>query len=134
MFFAQAIRANLDLVLISILAAFFLFLLVIFSVAFGTLRLWLQCFLSGGQVSLFQLIMMKFRRVKVKAIVECRIMSVQAGHPIPVAQLESAYLSGADVAMATRGYIDAKTSGKDFTFEELVDAERSDTLAKLLNK
>ena len=112
-----------------------LFILLLFFVAFMTyFKPWLQAYMSGAQVSLFDLLGMSFRKIKISTIVDCRIMSVQAGFPVSVNELQSGYLSGADVEMVTLAYIDAKKSGKDFSFEELVDAERSESLAKMLNK
>jgi len=60
-------------------------------------------------------------------------MSVQAGVPVNMRELESAYLSGADVTTVTLAHIDAHKSGKEFTFQELVNANRSERLAEILN-
>ena len=113
-------------------------LLCFFAVVFFSFqqifRLWLQAFMSQANVPLFELIGMKLRRMDAKLVVDCRIMSVQAGHPVSMRDLQIAQLSGADLEMVTRAWIDAQTSGKDFTFEELVEAERSQTLAKLLGQ
>ena len=101
-------------------------------IAVSFIRTWARAFFSGAGISLADIVGMKLRRTDSNLIVDCRIMSVQAGTPIPTKQIESAHLSGADAILATRAYIDAAKSGKEFTFQELVDANRSEKLAEML--
>ncbi len=131
---ADDLKFDPSIILIVAIIVLLFFALLVFFLFFGTARLWLRGFLSHAQVSLIQLIAMRLRKVDANVIMTSRIMSVQAGHPIPVNELEVAFLSGANVPLVTQAYVDSNKSGKDFTFEELVDADLSDTLAKLLNK
>jgi uncharacterized protein YqfA (UPF0365 family) len=54
------------------------------------LKSWVQAFMSGAQVSMFDLLGMSFRKIKILTIVDCRIMSVQAGFPVSVNELQIA--------------------------------------------
>ena len=56
--------------------------------------LWLQAYLAGARISLFQIIAMRFRKVNPAVIVRCRIMGVQADIPLDTKPLEAHYLAG----------------------------------------
>src|SRR5262249_10126977 len=55
-------------------------------------NLWLQGFMAGASVSLFDLIGMRLRKVDSRQIVLSKISGVQAGLDISTKQLESHYL------------------------------------------
>ncbi len=127
------ILSQANTVIIIVAAVFigvvFLTLLIVFLTFF---RLWLQAFLSGRPIPLFQLIGMKIRRVPGRLIVESGIAASQAGYPIPWSELETAYLRGVDLNKVTLAFITAKRRDDPFTFEELVDAESEQRLADLI--
>ena len=54
-------------------------ILVIFAVFMSYFRWWIQSFLTGAGVSLWDLIGMTFRKVKASIIVPSKIMATQAG-------------------------------------------------------
>ena len=82
-------------------------LLIIFLFAFQYIGLWLQAWVSGAPVRFIDLVMMRFRKVKPKLIVENRITAKKAGIELSTAQLESHYLAGGHVTGVTRAVIAA---------------------------
>ncbi|MBI4578289.1 MAG: flotillin-like FloA family protein, partial [Planctomycetes bacterium] len=61
------------------------------------LGLWFQAFMSNANVSIFDLIGMRFRKVDSRSIVLSRIRAVKAGLDISVNDLETHYLAGGRV-------------------------------------
>ena len=56
--------------------------------------LWLQAIFTGTRTRLFDLVMMSLRKVNPQTIVQCRIMSVQAGiADVSIKALEAQYLA-----------------------------------------
>ncbi|MDP7029404.1 MAG: flotillin-like protein FloA [Phycisphaerales bacterium] len=82
-------------------------LLIVFLFVFQYFGLWLQAWISGARVRFIDLIMMRFRKVKPKLIVENRITAKKAGIELTTAQLESHYLAGGHVTAVTRAVIAA---------------------------
>ncbi len=127
---------SLDFSVVAII--FGLVLLVILLVLLVTMlafvRPWLQAFLSGCPVSVFQLIGMRPRKVNPNKIISVGIATTQGRHPVGWAELERAYLQGIDIEKVATAYVIARERGDNFTFEELVDAERESRLDKLLNR
>ncbi len=85
-------------------------ILVIFAVFMSYFRWWIQSFLTGAGVSLWDLIGMTFRKVKASIIVPSKIMATQAGLNDPemtTRALEAHYLAGGNVPMVVRSLIAA---------------------------
>ena len=92
--------------------------------AFGRLfDLWLRSFLAGAPVSVVELLAMRLRKIPPREIVRLRIMAVQSGVPLTTAQLQSAYLRGADVERSVLAFIRAKETGQQVTWEELLSTD-----------
>ena len=108
--------------------------MVLLVIVLAFFRPWLQAFLSGCPVSVFQLIGMRLRKVNPNKIIPVGIAATQGGHPVGWAELERAYLQGIDIEKVAMAYVTARERGNNFTFEELVDAERESRLDKLLNR
>src|SRR5260370_19829869 len=66
------------------------FFLIIF---FSFLRLWIQCFLTGARISIFDLVGMKLRNVHYAMIVRNKIALVRAGGKISTQEMEDHFLS-----------------------------------------
>ena len=102
-----------------IVVAFILFFVLILTNYFG---LWIQSFLTGADISIFDLFGMTFRKVNTKAIVRGRIMAAQAGLEDPdltSKALEAHYLAGGNVAQVIRALIAAKKAKTiSLTFRE----------------
>jgi uncharacterized protein YqfA (UPF0365 family) len=108
-------------VLLFALAALFLLMALVMLLLFAKLfRLWLQAFLSGAGIPVVRMIGMMLRRTPVQKIVQLRIMGVQAGVPVDVDQIESAFLAGVDAERAVLAMIHAKQTGQDVTWEDLI--------------
>src|SRR5438105_11814690 len=61
------------------------------------LNLWIQCVLTGADISIFNLLWMKLRKVNYDMIVKQKIALVQAGVTVSTAEMEAHFLSGGNV-------------------------------------
>ncbi|MBI3823638.1 MAG: flotillin-like protein FloA [Planctomycetes bacterium] len=61
------------------------------------LNLWVQCVLTGADISIFNLLWMKLRKVNYDLIVKQKIALVQAGVTVSTSEMEAHFLSGGDV-------------------------------------
>jgi uncharacterized protein YqfA (UPF0365 family) len=118
-------------------------LVVLFIVA-QFFRLWLQAFMSNADVSLFDLIGMRLRRVDPGIIVIAKIQLVKAGiHEISVNDLESHYLAGGRVTNVSRAMIAAnraaieldwkKACAIDLAGRDIVDAVNTSVNPKVID-
>src|SRR5436853_7733966 len=82
------------LVGLGVLLLFGLFFVIVF---FSFLRLWIQCFLTGAKIGIWDLVGMKLRNVDYAMIVRQKIALVQAGVKVSTQELEAHYLSRGDV-------------------------------------
>src|SRR5438067_1696285 len=85
-----------------------IFFLVIF---FSFLRLWIQCFLTGAKISIWDLIGMKLRNVDYGMIVRQKISLVQAGVKVSTQEMEAHYLSRGNVPKTAAAVIAAHKAG-----------------------
>ncbi len=82
-------------------------------------RLWLQAYMSNADVSLFDLIGMRLRKVDPMTIVVARIQLVKSGiHDISVNDLESHYLAGGRVTNVSRAMIAANRAVIDLDWKK----------------
>ncbi|MCI0357193.1 MAG: flotillin-like FloA family protein, partial [Planctomycetaceae bacterium] len=86
-------------------------LLIIVAVFANYFRLWIQSFLTGAGITIFDLIGMTFRKVNKDVIVKSKIMAVQAGldedQGMTSKALEAHYLAGGNVPLVVRSLIAA---------------------------
>src|SRR5262249_4678707 len=87
-----------------------IFFLVIF---FSFLRLWIQCFLTGAKISIWDLIGMKLRNVDYSMIVRQKIALVQAGVKVATQDMEAHYLAQGNVPKTATAVIAAHKAGFD---------------------
>jgi uncharacterized protein YqfA (UPF0365 family) len=81
-------------------------------------NLWLQAFVTRSRVSILSLIAMSFRKVNARAIIESKIMAVQAGlPPISTQALEAHYLAGGNVRRVIQALIVAHRAKIDLDWE-----------------
>jgi uncharacterized protein YqfA (UPF0365 family) len=96
-----------------IVAVIVLFVLLIIVAVFANyFRLWIQSFLTGAGITIFDLIGMTFRKVNKDVIVKSKIMAVQAGldeeqEGMTSKALEAHYLAGGNVPLVIRSLIAA---------------------------
>src|ERR1700737_4404506 len=60
---------------------------------FSFLRLWVQCLLTGAQISILDLVGMKLRNVDYAMIVRQKIALIQASVKVSTREMEAHYLS-----------------------------------------
>jgi uncharacterized protein YqfA (UPF0365 family) len=111
--------------------AFMLLNVMFFMTFFST---WLKAFTSGTPVMILDLIGMRMRGTDFKAVVRALIVARQGDVIIPPAEIEKAWVQGVDLERVTLAIIQAKKDNMDVTFQELVDADLDDRLARLLEE
>src|SRR4051794_15595646 len=88
------------------------FLLIVVAVFANYFRLWIQSFLTGAGITIWDLIGMTFRKVNKDVIVKSKIMAVQAGldddQGITSKALEAHYMAGGKVPLGVWGLFAAK--------------------------
>src|SRR6266436_643099 len=119
MFFAQTagdwfMEHKWMLIIGGILLIFVIFFLVIF---FSFLRLWIQCFLTGAKISIWDLIGMKLRNVDYSMIVRQKIALVQAGVKMSTQEMEAHYLSRGNVPKTAAAVIAAHKASIDLPWK-----------------
>ncbi|MCA9126937.1 MAG: flotillin-like protein FloA [Planctomycetales bacterium] len=81
-------------------------------VSSGYFSLWLQAYFSGARISLFELVLMSMRKSNPSAIVQCKVMAVQAGlAALSTSAIEAQYLAGGNIHRVTRALIAANRAG-----------------------
>jgi len=110
---AQADAATMWQIAAVIGAVMLLFvLLVVVAVFANYFRLWIQSFLTGAGISIWDLIGMTFRKVNKDVIVKSKIMAVQAGideeQGLTSKALEAHYMAGGNVPLVIRSLIAAR--------------------------
>lgn len=113
---------------------FLVFLGFAFIIFFSLIKPWLQAFTAGCPIALFQIVGMKMRRINPNQIIPHGIAASQAGHPVSWNELESAFLQGVDIEKAVMTYVSTSKQGKDYTFQDVVDAEQASRLEDLLDQ
>ncbi len=119
-------------------------LFVILSVIAQFFRLWLQAYMSNAEVSMFDLIGMRLRRVDASTIVIAKIQLNKAAiHDVSVNDLESHYLAGGRVTNVSRAMIAAnraalnldwrKGCAIDLAGRDIVDAVNTSVNPKVID-
>ena len=108
---------------IAILLLFVCFIgLVVFAIFMSYFNLWIQSFLTGAGIRIWDLVGMTFRKVNASIIVRSKIMAVQAGlgrTEITTKALEAHYLAGGNVPLVIRSLVAAnKAKMIKLTFRE----------------
>src|SRR5436190_653966 len=102
--------AVISLVALVIILIFVGILMVVF---FSFLRLWVQCFLTGAQISILDLIGMKLRNVDYAMIARQKIALVRAGVKISTQEMEDHFLARGNVPKTALAVIAAHKAGID---------------------
>ncbi|MBI1830339.1 MAG: flotillin-like protein FloA [Planctomycetes bacterium] len=80
-------------------------------VFFSFLSIWVQCVLTGADISIFSLLWMKLRKINYEMIVKQKIALVQAGVVVSTAEMEAHFLSGGNVERVAAAVIAAQKAG-----------------------
>lgn len=116
---------------------------VLLFVFLGFLNLWIQCVLTGAQISIWNLLWMKLRKVNFELIVKEKIALVQAGVKVGTSELEALYLSGGNVQKTSLAVIAAHKAGIDLPWataaaidlagRDVLDAVRTSVNPKVID-
>jgi uncharacterized protein YqfA (UPF0365 family) len=106
----------MDFSVIVIIAAL-IAILVVGIIVLNFFGLWFQALMSKADVSLVQLIGMRFRKVPAKAIVESKIMGIKAGLELGTEDLEAHYMAGGHVQRVVQALIAADKANIPLTFK-----------------
>lgn len=103
--------------------ALILFLLAVGLIAlwvllyFVPIGLWFSALISGVHVSLIQLILMRWRKVPPRVIVEAMIESTKAGLKLNRDELEAHYLAGGRISQVVHALVSAGKANIDLDFK-----------------
>ncbi len=103
---------SLILILVSLIV-----LVVVGMILLNFFGLWFQALMSKADVSLVQLIGMRFRKVPAKSIVESKIMGIKAGLELGTEDLEAHYMAGGHVQRVVQALIAADKANIPLTFK-----------------
>ena len=113
MFWLLAADNNDIFYVIAVLLAvmFLIVVLIVIAVFANYFRLWVQSYMTGANISIWDLIGMTFRKVNKDVIVKSKIMAVQAGldedEGLTSKALEAHYMAGGNVPLVIRALIAA---------------------------
>ena len=109
------------LVMVAIIAVIVILALIFFAVFARFISLYIQCWMTGADISLPHLVMMTIRKVNPAIIVRAKIIAVQAGltevYQISTRDLESHYLAGGNVPNVIRALVAAKKANIDLDWQ-----------------
>jgi uncharacterized protein YqfA (UPF0365 family) len=105
----------MDLPIITLAIIIVVAVLILFF--FLPIPLWLSARFANVDVSLIQLVLMRFRRVPPSTIVSALVMGHKAGIPIERDLLEAHYLAGGNVDRVVRALISADKANIDLNFK-----------------
>lgn len=97
-------------VLIAVVIIVAVIVLIVFVFLIQFLGLWIQAFMSNANVTMADMIGMKFRKVDIRTVVINRIRAVKAGMDIPTNALETHYLAGGRVSNVVSALIAARAA------------------------
>jgi uncharacterized protein YqfA (UPF0365 family) len=86
-------------------------LIVIVSLIFSFISVWIKAFLNGAPVGIINLIAMKFGGVPYGLVVEARINAVKSGINLTTDQISAHYLAGGNVVPTIQALIAAQKAG-----------------------
>ncbi len=107
------LKFDTDIIWFILAAIAGLVFLVFVFIFFSFIRLWIQSLLTGANISIFNLVGMKLRKVNYEMIVNQKIALVQAGVRITTEDLESHFLAGGKVPRTAAAVIAAHKAGLD---------------------
>jgi uncharacterized protein YqfA (UPF0365 family) len=120
----------------AVLGVVFLFVFLSF------LNLWIQCVLTGANISLLAMIRMKLRKVDYEMIVKQKIAMVQAGAKVATSELEAHFLAGGNVQRTALAVINAHNASIDLPWRtaaaidlagrDVLDAVRTSVYPKVI--
>ena len=112
------------------LVGLLILLVVLVLILLKFINLWVQAYMSGTKIGLFQLVGMSLRKVNPTVIVRGAISATQAGIPLNVRDLEAHYLAGGRILNVVQALIAADRAdlGLDFRQAAAIDLAGRDVL------
>lgn len=101
--------------LIMVLGGFILFFILMYYVPVG---LWFTAIISGVKVSIFDLILMRIRKVPPSIIINSSITATKAGLKLTTSELETHYMAGGNVPNVIRALISAEKANINLSFKQ----------------
>jgi uncharacterized protein YqfA (UPF0365 family) len=118
--------------MIIIVAVMTLMVVIVLAAGYQYVGLWLRAVSSGLPIAFLDIVGMQLRRINPRVVIRAMIMARQGGVDVSCKDMQRAYLQGADLEKIALALIEAKKQGIDITFDELLDADRSDRLGEKL--
>jgi uncharacterized protein YqfA (UPF0365 family) len=116
--------------------------IVLVFVFLSFLNLWVQCVLTGADISIWSLLWMKLRKVNYEMVVKQKIALVQAGVTVSTSEMEAHYLSGGDLEKTAFAVIAAHKANINLTWataaainlagRDVIDAVRTSVNPKVI--
>ncbi len=101
--------------LVIVLLGFVFFFILMYYVPVG---LWFTAIISGVKVSIFDLILMRIRKVPPSIIINSAITATKAGLHLSTSELETHYMAGGNVPNVIRALISAEKANIVLTFKQ----------------
>ena len=109
------------MMMIVIIAIVLILALIMFAIFARFISLYIQCWMTGANISITNLVFMSLRKVNPAVIVRAKIIAVQAGlqdvYQITTRDLESHYLAGGNVPNVIRALVAAKKANIDLDWQ-----------------
>lgn len=107
--------------MIVVIAVVLILALIMFAIFARFISLYIQCWMTGANISITHLVFMSLRKVNPAVIVRAKIIAVQAGlqevYQITTRDLESHYLAGGNVPNVIRALVAAKKANIDLDWQ-----------------
>jgi uncharacterized protein YqfA (UPF0365 family) len=101
--------------LLIVFGSIILFFIIMYYVPVG---LWFTAIISGVKVTIFDLILMRIRKVPPSTIINSAITATKAGLQLSVRELETHYLAGGNVPNVIRALISAEKANINLSFKQ----------------
>ncbi len=115
---APLAAAGVSVGLIVLLVIIAIVVFVVFITVAQVFKLWLQALSAGADISMWNLIGMRLRRVDANVITKAKVSLVQAGLKITTPQLESHFMAGGRVPNVTRAMIAAHRAAIELSWDQ----------------
>jgi len=108
---------NTDQIIMIVVIIVGIAVLIFFLIFMRMVGLWLSAQLAGVRVSLLQMILMRWRRVDPRVIVDNMVTAHKAGIPLTRDQLEAHYLAGGNVKRVVNALVSADKANIPLDFK-----------------
>ncbi len=92
--------------------------LILLFFVFGSIKLYIQAFVSNARVSFIRIVLMPLRKINASLIVNNYILEKKAGLDIHVEELETHYLAKGNVSRVVQSMVEANKANIDLDFKK----------------